>query len=138
MPNISYRLVMGFDVGTRRIGVAIGQPIIASAKPLSIVPVEGKKLPWPALDALIREWEPDAFVVGIPLNRDGTVQPITLYAQKFADALHERYAKPVHPVDERYSTVAARQECRQNRLLGSRSRVDDIAAAIILEEYLQN
>lgn len=123
-----------FDFGEKRIGAAIGQTVTRTATPLQTIPVRGARPDWPAIDRLIAEWTPDALVVGLPLNMDGTEQWITARARRFANRLHGRSGLPVHLADERLSTREA-----WNRLVESGTRrrgPDPIAAQVILEGWL--
>ena len=123
-----------FDFGEKRIGAAIGQTVTRTATPLETIRVRGTRPDWPAIDRLIAAWSPDALVVGLPLNMDGTEQWITTRARRFADRLHGRSGLPVHLADERLSTREA-----WNRLVESGTRrrgPDPIAAQVILEGWL--
>lgn len=138
MPNPSF-LVMGFDFGMKRIGVAIGQTLTKTAKPITILSAEqGQPTNWVTVDKLIKEWQPKALLVGIPLNMNGTRQTITDSAEQFASILKERYDLPIYPVDERLTTVAARELVYQDsgyRGLQKR-KIDSVAAQLIVETWL--
>lgn len=124
---------LGFDYGSKRIGVAIGDSITCSARPLRTLAED-----WPAIRALIAEWRPAALVVGLPLTEDGGEQKITPRARRFAQALAQHSGLPVYTCDERYSTLAAESELRaQAGRRGSRPPLDAVAASIILEQWLQ-
>jgi putative holliday junction resolvase len=133
--------VMGFDVGARRIGVAVGSAFSGQGRPVAVVDVHGDAIDWPAIDRLQREWKPDGFVVGDPMTLDGGDQPIRRRAQAFARELKERYRRPVVLVDERSSSIEAAQRFAGDRA-GGRSRrrdaaaLDAVAAAIIVERWL--
>lgn len=128
---------LGFDFGTRRIGVAIGFAPTRAARGLGAVPHD-----WTRLGALLAEWSPAACVVGLPLGEGGGEQPITRQARRFARELGERFKVPVHLCDERYSSRSARDDLRGARASGRlRRRVregdrDSVAARIILEQWL--
>lgn len=133
--------VLGFDYGARRIGVASGNRISQSARPLPILMVNAGEPDWMRVDALLAEWKPDALIVGLPLTLDGGEQKITQAARAFAGALGERSGLPVHLVDERHtSQEAARQFASQRKAGAARRRdaanIDSIAAAVILEGWL--
>lgn len=85
------RILIGFDFGMKRIGVAVGQTVTKTARPLDTIQAKEGVPNWHALSKLIKKWLPDALVVGIPLNMDGTDQPISLHAREFAKSLHERF-----------------------------------------------
>ena len=118
---------LGFDFGTRRIGVASGNALTRSASPLATIAAVGEAR-FEAIGRLIGEWRPDALVVGVPRHPDGAAHQNTLRAERFARQLGGRYGLPVHEVDERYSTVEAASR-------GARD-LDAAAAAIILEQFL--
>ena len=129
------KTLIAFDFGEKRIGTAVGQTVTRTATPLETIPVRGAKPDWNAIGRLIDAWKPDALVVGLPLNMDGTEQPVTTLARRFADWLHERSGLPVHLTDERLSTREA-----WTRLIESGSRrggPDPIAAQVILEGWFR-
>src|SRR5437016_3370830 len=101
---------LGFDFGMKRIGVAVGQNLTKTANPLPVLDAKNGVPDWNRIAALISQWKIDAFVVGIPLNMDGTEQFTTSAAKQFADALKQRFHKPVYGMDERLSTVDVRQD----------------------------
>ncbi|MBO9665136.1 Holliday junction resolvase RuvX [Dokdonella sp.] len=129
--------ILAFDVGSRLIGVALGNRLTAGARALAAV-ANGD---WPRLDALVAEWRPDRFVVGLPLALDGGEQPMTRVAREFARALERRHARPVELVDERHSSREAAHRFAERRASGAAKRkhaadIDSLAAAIILERWL--
>lgn len=119
-----------FDFGEKNIGVAVGQTITATATPLETVHVRNSKPDWNRITKLIGQWRPTALVVGLPLNMDGTRQPMTDLADEFARQLEIRYHLPVHRADERLSTIEAKHRLRDIENL------DPVAAQIILESWL--
>ena len=126
--------LLGFDYGERHIGVAVGQTLTGTATPLQSVRVRHRKPDWEAISNLVRSWEPDALVVGLPLNMDGTEQAMTKAANRFRNQLNGRYRLPVYLADERLSTREAR-----DRLARYGARVLDdhpVAAQVILEGWL--
>ena len=131
---------IGFDYGTKRIGVAVGQTITYSATPLPIVCNRKSGQPnWHEITRLVKKWQPDGFVVGIPLNMDGTIGSVTPLARDFATQLNHRFDLPVHEVDERLTTVEAKQrlfEAGGYKALKD-SAVDSVAAQLILESWLR-
>lgn len=124
------RTLLAFDYGEKRIGVAVGQTLTATATPLAIIPCRRRRPDWQEIARLIARWQPAALIVGIPLNMDGTEQPMTRAAQHFARQLEQRYGLPVHGVDERLSSVEARARRR------APDNLDAIAAQVILETWL--
>lgn len=132
--------VLGFDVGARRIGVAVGSGFGLGARALAVVDVHDDKVDWPAVERLHREWRPTGFVVGDPMTLDGGDQPIRLRARAFALALRQRFALPVAMIDERNSSQEAAQRFASDRAEGKRKRrdadlLDAVAAAVILERW---
>ena len=136
------RLVLAFDFGLRRIGVACGDTLSRSAKPLEAVPAGPAGPQWPRIEALVREWQPGLAVVGLPYNVDGSEGPMTTAARTFAAELGRRSGLAVELVDERYSSLEASSMLRERRASGARRRrvakadVDAAAACIILERWI--
>lgn len=130
---------LGFDVGTRRIGIATGNRISGSASALAVVVATDDADA--QVDALIAQWRPDALVVGLPLDLDGGEQPISRRARTFAQCLKQRHDLPVYLVDERYSSREAGSRFAAQRAMGGARRkhavsLDAIAATVILENWL--
>lgn len=133
--------VLGFDVGSRRIGVAVGSSFGHGARALAVVDVHAHGPDWIALDRLRSEWRPDGLIVGDPMTLAGGDQPIRLRAHAFARELHERYRLPVVLVDERLSSIEAAQRFSTERAQGRKRRrdaeaLDAVAAAVIIERWL--
>ena len=133
--------VLGFDVGSRLTGVAIGNRLTATARALEVVAMRDGQPDWNRLDALQREWQPDTVVVGLPLTLEGSEQPASRRARAFASQLGQRYGLPVLLVDERHSSREAAQRFAAGRAAGLRRRrdaagIDAEAAAVILERWL--
>jgi putative holliday junction resolvase len=133
--------VLGFDVGSKLIGVAVGNRVTASARGIATVAMRDDTPDWPALDNLRGEWLPDALVVGLPLTLEGEEQPASKRARRFAERLHQRYQVPVMLVDERHSSREASQRFAHARAAGLKRRrdgmqIDAEAAAVILERWL--
>ncbi|WP_413737088.1 Holliday junction resolvase RuvX [Sodalis sp. RH21] len=133
------RTMMAFDFGTKSIGVAIGQEITCTARPLTAFKAQEGVPDWQQVEKLLQEWQPDVIVVGLPLNMDGTEQPLTLRARKFANRLHGRFGFEVVLHDERLSTVEARADLFERggyRAL-NKGRIDAGSAVIILESWFE-
>ncbi len=133
--------VLGFDVGARRIGVAVGSAFGHGARALAVIDVHGEQIDWAAIDRLHKEWRPDGCIVGDPMTLDGGDQPIRVRARAFAQALGARYGVPVVMVDERASSIEAAQRFAVDRAAGRRRRrdavaLDAVAAAVIVERWL--
>lgn len=132
--------VLGFDVGARRIGVAIGSAYGHGARALAVIDVHGEQVDWAAIDRVHKEWRPDGLVVGDPMTLDGGDQPIRDRARAFAAELKARYGLPVVMVDERASSIEAAQRFAVDRAQGRRRRrdavaLDAVAAAVIVERW---
>ncbi|HWU78009.1 MAG TPA: Holliday junction resolvase RuvX [Rhodanobacter sp.] len=132
---------LGFDVGSRLTGVAIGNTFTATARALTTVAVNQDGPDWGRLDALRQEWGPDTLVVGLPLTLDGAEQAASRRARHFAEQLRQRYHLPVILIDERHSSQEAAQRFAAARAAGLRRRrdaaeIDAEAAAVILERWL--
>lgn len=131
------KILLAFDFGTKRIGVAVGQTITQTARPLDTIQAKEGEPNWNAIEKVITKWLPDALVVGIPLNMDGTEQGVTHLAREFAEALREHFAIPVHEIDERLTTKDAREQLfakgGYKALQGG--QVDQVAAQLILQNW---
>jgi putative Holliday junction resolvase len=133
--------VLGFDVGSKLTGVAVGNAFTASARALTTVAVRDGQPDWQHIDALRNEWLPETFIVGLPLTLDGAEQPASRAARRFADQLQQRYGVPVAFVDERHSSQDAAHRFAQARASGLKRRrdaahIDAEAAAVIVERWL--
>lgn len=126
-------IVLAFDYGTKRIGVAVGQTVTATASPLTSVVVRKTTPCWEAIAELLHTWQPDALVVGLPLNMDGTEQASTHEVLWFKGELERRFALPVFTADERLSTREARE--RLAAWGDMESDDDPVAAQVILETW---
>jgi putative Holliday junction resolvase len=139
--QVSPQLVLAFDFGRRRIGVACGDTLSRSASPLAAVANSAAGAPWSAVDTLMRDWKPDLIVVGLPYNTDGSESGMSAEVRAFAAELARRYALPVRLVDERYSSLEAGARLKAGREAGVRKRrvtkadVDAAAACVILERW---
>ena len=133
------RTVLGFDFGTKSIGVAIGQEITGTARPLTAFKAKEGNPDWQQVEKLLKEWQPDLVIVGLPLNMDGTEQPGTAQARKFANRLHGRFGVQIELHDERLSTVEARADLfdRGGFRALNKGSVDAASAVIILESWFE-
>lgn len=137
------KTLLAFDWGTQKIGVAVGQSLTQTATPLAEIPARDGIPQWEMIAKLVDEWQPDAFVVGLPLNMDDTESELTPRARKFGNRLHARFKRPWHPVDERLTSFDARKtiatNARQTGVAPKKGRmVDSVAAALILETWFSS
>jgi putative holliday junction resolvase len=140
-PSGTPRVVLAFDFGHRRIGVACGDTVSRTAAPLDAVPAGSNGPRWEIIDALLRDWQPALIVVGLPYNVDGSDSTMTSAARGFAAELTRRHRLQVVLVDERYSSREAEARLKSARESGLRRRrvaradVDAAAACVILERW---
>ncbi|WP_318448210.1 Holliday junction resolvase RuvX [Photobacterium leiognathi] len=134
------RTVLGFDYGTKSIGVAIGQELTGTATPLAAIKANDGVPNWDNIEKLLKEWQPDLVVVGLPLDLEGKeLETITPRAKKFANRVHGRFGCQVKLHDERLSTVEARAELFERggyRSL-SKGNIDSQSAVVILESWFE-
>jgi len=140
-PTGAARVILAFDFGLRRIGVACGDTVSRSAAPLAALPAGPGGPRWDAIATLLREWQPALAVVGLPYNVDGSDSAMTQAAREFAAELGRRHPLPVVLIDERYSSQEAEARLKSARESGLRRRrvakadVDAAAACVILERW---
>jgi putative pre-16S rRNA nuclease len=127
---VSNKVFLCFDHGEKRIGVAVGQSITATASPLETLACKNGRPDWQEITRLIRQWQPSDFVVGKPLTMQGERQEATEAAERFSRQLHGRFHLPVHLADERLSSVEARHRLQDTY------NIDHHAAQLILESWL--
>ena len=120
---------MAFDFGTRRTGVAVGSRLLGAAQPQATISVSGDAR-FAQIALRLKEWEPQALVIGVPYHPDGAPHDNTLRAQKFGRQLKGRFGLPVFEVDERYSTTEALSDGAKD--------ADAASACIILEQFLRS
>ena len=132
--------ILAFDYGRRRIGVAVGQTITASASPLGVVSNDYSGPDQEKIAALIKEWRPNRLVVGMPAHADGSASDMQNYVNQFIETLAV-YELEIDTVDERFTSVEAEEQLRDARAAGTRGRItkesiDSAAAVLIAERYL--
>ncbi|MDR2017234.1 MAG: Holliday junction resolvase RuvX [Burkholderiales bacterium] len=129
--------LLAFDFGHKRIGVAIGNTLTQTARPLTVLCAERREAQETALRALITEWQPQKLVVGLPVHVDGTEHEMTRRARRFARWLEEMFQLPVTLVDERLTTQAAQSLLEESGHGGKTARAvrDAVAAQVILQAY---
>lgn len=134
-------VVLGFDYGTKRIGVAVGSPLSQSAQALTTLHSQDNPN-WDDIARLVNEWRPQALVVGMPFMQDGGEQSMTRHARRFIEELGRRFELPVYEADERFSSIEAEVQLRTQRASGARKRrlqtgdTDAMAAQVILQAWL--
>jgi putative Holliday junction resolvase len=138
--NKAPQSLLGFDFGTKSIGVATGQMITATAQPLNAIKANDGIPSWNIVEKVIKEWQPDLVVVGLPLNMDGTEQPITQRAKKFANRLNGRFGVKIALQDERLTTASAKEFIfeRGGFKALDKGKIDSVSAALILESWMEN
>ena len=130
---------LGFDFGNKKIGIAVGQTTTAIASPLQTIRSIKQQPNWPLISLLIKEWLPAGFVVGISKQADGSDNLITPKMQKFCRQLEGRYNRPVHQIDEAYSTFEAKQMLFDDLQVNAGKLwevQDQLAAQLILQSWL--
>jgi putative Holliday junction resolvase len=136
------RIALAFDFGRRRIGMAAGDTLTASAAPRPAVDAHAGEPDWTAITREVRSLSPDVLVVGVPYNADGTDSSLAQAARDFARTLQERFGLPVAQVDEHGSSIEAGHALKDQRASGQRRRrvqradIDSAAAAVILTRWL--
>ncbi|QIM48755.1 Holliday junction resolvase RuvX [Pusillimonas sp. DMV24BSW_D] len=124
------KVLLAFDFGQKKIGVAVGNSLTRQARPLTILFPKTRVERFNQIAALLKEWQPDQLIVGLPLTMDGLEQEASRACRRFANQLNGRFGIDVQLVDERGSSLEAQD------LLGSHAPDDAMAAAVILQRYL--
>jgi putative Holliday junction resolvase len=122
-PVIEGQTLMAFDFGEQRIGVAIGNTITGGARPLAVIDEERRDARFSAIESLLKEWQPDRLIVGLPRHPDGQDHPFALRCERFANQLRGRFGLQVEMVDERWTSALA----------PGHDAIDAEAAAILLQ-----
>lgn len=135
---VTHDMVLGFDFGERRIGVATGQTITRSATPLTTLQAVDNHPDWISIEKLIAEWKPTALVVGIPAHLDGSASDMSKKAERFCRQLEGRFRLPVHRINESLTSFEAEQHLREKKksTQHNKQEIDRMAAAIILQSWL--
>lgn len=130
--------IIGFDFGQKRIGVAIGNNISKSAQALITIESASSNQKFEAIQKIMDECQPVSIVVGVPFNVDGSEHKVTNLCKKFAKQLEQKYALPIHLIDERYTSIEANYEIQDKKIDLKKKKllIDQIAAKIILQSYL--
>ena len=127
---MSAETIFAFDFGLQRIGVAMGNTLLRQAQPVAVIQAPDNATRFGKIEALLKEWTPTKLVVGLPMHPDGTEHEMTARCRKFANQLNGRFNLPVELVDERYSSAVISAKRGE--------RIDDRAAAIILQQYFDS
>ena len=129
--------LLAFDFGTKRIGIAIGNTLLRRANPLTTINDEKTEARFTAIAALLAEWQPSGLVVGLPCSDDGTPHELTTLCRRFANRLKGRFYLPTILMDERYTSLAASAQLKEEGIHGmkQKSLVDQYAAQQILQAY---
>ena len=137
--------VLAFDFGEKRIGIATGETLLASAHPLAVIRAESNDERFAAIGKLIAEWQPVQLVVGLPTHADGTPHEMTRLATKFAERLKRRFNLPVAFADERLTSLDAESRLREaGKKFGGRNSksakplLDAVAAQLILQTWFES
>ena len=130
--------VMGFDYGTKRIGVATGQTLTNTATALTQLSVQQGLPAISDIQKLLDEWQPDVLIVGLPLNMDDSRSKSSASATHFANWLKKKFKLPVHLIDERLSTREARERIEQPGKKYTKERLNSVAAQVIVETWLMD
>jgi putative Holliday junction resolvase len=139
-PHVQSGTVLAFDFGERRIGIAVGEHLLASATPLMTIDNESNEIRFQIITKLVSEWQPRLLVLGLPLSLDGTEHEVTQLCKKFARRLNGRFNIPVMLIDERYSSVEASQRLNEAGIRGraQKEMLDQVAAQTILQSYFDH
>ena len=140
MPESAAHLIMAFDFGTQKMGMAVGQSLIESANPLALFPMKDGIPNWDALLKIIKQYQPTLFLVGLPLNMDDTESELSARSRKFARRLRHQTNIETLMVDERLTTREARDELDQYQSQGRGKKLaaDSIVAALFIESWYRN
>ncbi|MEJ2899820.1 Holliday junction resolvase RuvX [Acinetobacter sp. NS-4] len=141
MPDLSQpQMIMAFDFGTKKMGMAVGQSMIESANPLTLFPMKDGIPNWNALLKIVKQYQPTLFLVGLPLNMDDSESELSTRSRKFARRLRHQTNIETLMVDERLTTREARDELDQYQSQGRAKKLaaDSIAAALFIESWYRN
>ena len=141
MPDLKQlKLIMAFDFGTQKTGMAVGSSLIESATPLALFPMKDGIPNWDELLKIVKQHQPNLFLVGLPLNMDDSESELSARARKFARRLRHQTNIETLMVDERLTTREARDELDQYQAQGRAKKLsaDSIAAALFIESWYRN
>lgn len=134
------QMIMAFDFGTQKMGMAVGQSLIESANPLALFPMKDGIPNWDTLLKIVKQYQPTLFLVGLPLNMDDTESELSARARKFARRLRHQTNIETLMVDERLTTREARDELESYQIQGRAKKLaaDSIAAALFIESWYRH
>ena len=137
MPEVM--TVLGFDYGSKKIGIAVGQTITKTASGVETLQNINNKPDWDKIKNIIADWQPQALLIGIPYNMDDTEQPLTIAAKKFSRQLENSFKLPIYLVDERLSTRESWHRLKEHSANQSykkkREKIDQVSATLIIETW---
>lgn len=131
--------LLAFDFGLKRIGVAIGEKRLGTARALTTINSEINETRFHAIEQLLKEWQPARLIVGRPLHEDGSPHELSSRCERFGNQLRGRYRLPVEYVDERFSSLEAENTLRQTHVAWQerKTKIDAEAAKVILQSWFQ-
>src|ERR1700689_2634812 len=134
-----HRRILALDVGSRRIGVAVSDPLGITAQGLDTIQRQNKRRDWESLGAVLEKYDVAGIVWGLPLRLSGAEGTQSEKMRQFADELHLKFKLPVHLWDERWTSTEANRLLRETNLsIEKRGKaVDRMAAALILQSWLE-
>jgi putative Holliday junction resolvase len=129
--------VIGFDFGTVWTGIAVGVTLTVQARPLNAIKSINQKPNWPAIEGLLKEWQPQKLIVGLPSSMINDHHPMTAKVLKFSRQLEGQFKVPVELVDERLTTREAYEMAIESKQHQTKQQIDSIAAMLITESWLR-
>ena len=137
--NSKAGVIVAFDFGLKHIGMAVGQEITNTAQTFYSLKAESGEPNWDELDIIVRDWQPKLFVVGNPINMDGSDSDMKEKSDKFSNLIRQRYNIPVELMDERLSTREARERMKSDsgHFVDASADTHQISAQIILESWFR-
>lgn len=141
MPDLpKHELLMAFDFGTQKMGIAVGQSLIESSTPLALFPMKDGIPNWDELLKIVKQYQPSLFLVGLPLNMDDSESELSTRARKFARRLRHQTNITTWMVDERLTTREARDELSHYQAQGRAKKLaaDSLAAALFIESWYRH
>ncbi len=131
------KLVLAFDYGGKRVGVAMGDASIGIAHPIKAISYKTSKELMAEIERIVREWKPSALVVGMPRQEGGEPHSLEKRVNRFCKTLESRFKLMVHTIDESYTSVEADQFLSENKVGWEKRKkmIDMVAAQLILEDF---